>query len=160
EDAPGAPRRQPSGEGPRHRQGRDHLDESWLRRRPRDLAGERDRDARLAVRRLELRDRAQGQAGILGAVPSGGVARPARQSLSVRAFHRADAHQEARLARTSEMDAPRSTAGYGVVPAEVAGTISGLEFLQGMIAGRFPRPPIMELIGFGLVEVAQGRAVF
>jgi uncharacterized protein (TIGR00369 family) len=58
------------------------------------------------------------------------------------------------------MDAPQSTARYGVVPAEVAGTMSGLEFLQGMIAGRFPRPPIMELIGFGLAEVEQGRAVF
>ena len=58
------------------------------------------------------------------------------------------------------MDAPQSTAGYGVVPAEVVATTSGLEFLQGMIAGRFPRPPIMELIGFGLAEVEQGRAVF
>jgi carbamoyl-phosphate synthase small subunit len=45
EDAPGSPRRQPSGEGPRHRQGRDHLDEPRLRGRPRDPAGERDRDA-------------------------------------------------------------------------------------------------------------------
>jgi uncharacterized protein (TIGR00369 family) len=58
------------------------------------------------------------------------------------------------------MDAPPSTAGYGVVPAEVAATMSGLEFLQGMIVGRFPRPPIMELIGFGLAEAEQGRAVF
>ena len=36
EDAPGPPRRQPSGEGPHHRQGRDHLDEPRLRGRPRD----------------------------------------------------------------------------------------------------------------------------
>ena len=35
EDAPGPSRREPSGEGPRHRQGRDHLDEPRLRGRPR-----------------------------------------------------------------------------------------------------------------------------
>ncbi len=33
EDAPGPSRRQPSGQGPRHRQGRDHLDEPRLRGR-------------------------------------------------------------------------------------------------------------------------------
>jgi len=32
------------------------------------------------------------------------------------------------------------------VPAETAATMSGLELLQGMIAGRFPGPPIMQLI--------------
>jgi len=37
---------------------------------------------------------------------------------------------------------------------------TGLEFLRGMIEGRFPAPPIMELIGFRLVEVERGRAVF
>ena len=35
EDASGPSRRQPSGEGPHHRQGRDHLDEPRLRGRPR-----------------------------------------------------------------------------------------------------------------------------
>ena len=54
-----------------------------------------ERDACLAVRRLELRHRAQGQAGVLGAVPPGGLARPARQPLSVRALRRADAATEA-----------------------------------------------------------------
>jgi uncharacterized protein (TIGR00369 family) len=47
-----------------------------------------------------------------------------------------------------------------MVPAEVAATMSGLELLQGMIAGRFPGPPIMQLIGFDLTEVESGRAVF
>jgi len=37
---------------------------------------------------------------------------------------------------------------------------TGLEFLRGIIEGRFPAPPIMELIGFRLVEVERGRAVF
>ena len=41
EDASGPPRREPSGEGPHHRQGRDHLDEPRLRGRPRHAAGER-----------------------------------------------------------------------------------------------------------------------
>ncbi len=97
EDAPGPPRREPSGEGPHHRQGRDHLDEPRLRGRPRDAARERGGDARVAVRRIELRHRAQGQAGVLGAVPPGGIARPARQPLSVRAVRRADEKAQARL---------------------------------------------------------------
>jgi uncharacterized protein (TIGR00369 family) len=55
-------------------------------------------------------------------------------------------------------DLPTET--YGLVPAETAATMSGLELLQGMIAGRFPGPPIMRLIGFRLVEVEKERAVF
>ena len=39
ENAPGPSRRQPSGQGSRDRQGRDHLDESRLRGRPREPAG-------------------------------------------------------------------------------------------------------------------------
>ncbi|HKA78402.1 MAG TPA: PaaI family thioesterase [Xanthobacteraceae bacterium] len=49
---------------------------------------------------------------------------------------------------------------FGLVLPEVAASISGLELLQGMIAGRFPGPPIMQLIGFRLSEVEKGRAVF
>ena len=49
---------------------------------------------------------------------------------------------------------------YGLVPPEVAASMPGLELLQGMIAGRFPGPPIMQLIGFHLAEVENGRAVF
>jgi uncharacterized protein (TIGR00369 family) len=49
---------------------------------------------------------------------------------------------------------------YGLVPPEIAATMSGLELLRGMIAGRFPGPPIMQLIGFDLIEVEHGRAVF
>ena len=45
----------------------------------------------------QLRHRAQGQAGVLGAVPPGGLARPARQPLPVRAVHRSDADEEARV---------------------------------------------------------------
>ena len=53
-----------------------------------------DADPCLAVRRLELRHRAQGQAGVLGAVSPGSLARPARQPLPVHALRRADAQAE------------------------------------------------------------------
>ena len=76
EDASGPSRREPPGEGPHHRQGRDHLDESRLRSRQRVAAEECRADPCLAVRRLELRPRAEGQAGVLGAVPPRGVTRP------------------------------------------------------------------------------------
>jgi uncharacterized protein (TIGR00369 family) len=49
---------------------------------------------------------------------------------------------------------------FGLVPPEVAAGTSGLDFLQGMIAGRYPSAPIMQVLGFGLVEVEHGRAVF
>jgi len=44
--------------------------------------------------------------------------------------------------------------------AEAGRTMSGLEFLQALVAGRLPPPPIAQLLGFRLVEVAPGRAVF
>jgi uncharacterized protein (TIGR00369 family) len=60
------------------------------------------------------------------------------------------------------MDAPigQVTKQYGLVPPEVFAGMNGLELLQGMVEGRFPSPPIMQLIGFGLIEVESGRAVF
>jgi uncharacterized protein (TIGR00369 family) len=59
------------------------------------------------------------------------------------------------------MDSPiEQERSYGLVPPDVAASMTGLELLRGMIAGRFPGPPIMQLIGFDLVEVAEGRAVF
>ena len=49
---------------------------------------------------------------------------------------------------------------YGVcAPDEIAG-LSGIEFLQAMIAGRLPAPPIAETLGLRLAEVAPGHAVF
>ena len=44
-------------------------------------------------------------------------------------------------------------------PDEIAG-LSGLEMLEKMIAGDLPGPPIGATMGFTLVEVSQGRAVF
>lgn len=44
--------------------------------------------------------------------------------------------------------------------ASAARELGGLEYLLAMIDGRFPRPPISELLGFALVEAEPGRAVF
>jgi uncharacterized protein (TIGR00369 family) len=44
--------------------------------------------------------------------------------------------------------------------AEAGRTMSGLEFLQALVAGRLPPPPIAQLLGFRLVDVAPGHAVF
>src|SRR5205823_13959456 len=68
-----------------------------------DLAGRRDGDARVAVRRLQLRHRAQRQAGILGTVPPGSLTRPARQPLPVRAVHAADAQAQRTVANLSNV---------------------------------------------------------
>jgi uncharacterized protein (TIGR00369 family) len=38
--------------------------------------------------------------------------------------------------------------------------ISGLEFMQGILDGRYPSPPIGKTLGYYLTEVAEGRVVF
>ena len=38
--------------------------------------------------------------------------------------------------------------------------MSGLEHMQALIAGEIPPPPIAELMGFTLVSVEEGRALF
>ena len=49
---------------------------------------------------------------------------------------------------------------YGVVTPEILTSYDGLAFLQALIAGTVPNPPISELLNFYLVEVAKGRAMF
>ncbi len=44
--------------------------------------------------------------------------------------------------------------------AQVGRGLSGLEYLQKLVAGELPRPPISALMNFGLVELSEGRAVF
>jgi uncharacterized protein (TIGR00369 family) len=44
--------------------------------------------------------------------------------------------------------------------AEAGRGLSGLEYLQKIVAGELPRPPISALMNFGLVELSEGRAVF
>jgi len=49
---------------------------------------------------------------------------------------------------------------FGLLPPETLATLSGLEVLQGMLAGRYPMPPIQEDGSFTITEIATGRAVF
>ncbi len=44
--------------------------------------------------------------------------------------------------------------------AETARSLSGLEYLQKIVAGELPRPPISALMNFGITELSEGRAVF
>jgi len=44
--------------------------------------------------------------------------------------------------------------------AEAGRALSGIEFLRAIRDGRLPAPPIAELLGFRLVEVDTGHAVF
>jgi uncharacterized protein (TIGR00369 family) len=46
------------------------------------------------------------------------------------------------------------------VPAATAGELDGISFLREIVAGRIPPPPIAATLGFGLVSVEPGRAVF
>src|SRR5437868_741186 len=48
----------------------------------------------------------------------------------------------------------------GTIAPDQLKSLSGLEALQAMIAGALPAPPIGKLMGFRLVEVEKGRAVF
>ena len=43
---------------------------------------------------------------------------------------------------------------------ELRRTLSGLEFFQRLLAGEFPPPPMLELLGIRLLEVEHGRVVF
>jgi len=55
------------------------------------------------------------------------------------------------------MDAPTR---YGLATREEIANLSGLEMLRAMIAGRLPAPPMARTLGFRLIEVEPGRAVF
>jgi uncharacterized protein (TIGR00369 family) len=49
---------------------------------------------------------------------------------------------------------------YGVVTPETLTSYDGLGFLQAIIDGTLPQPPIAELLNFHLIEAENGRAVF
>jgi uncharacterized protein (TIGR00369 family) len=44
--------------------------------------------------------------------------------------------------------------------AEAAREMSGIEYLRAMMRGELPAPPMAALMGFGFVEVDEGRVVF
>ena len=43
---------------------------------------------------------------------------------------------------------------------EAMTSLSGLDFMRGIASGETPAPPIARLLGFGLVKVEEGRALF
>jgi uncharacterized protein (TIGR00369 family) len=49
---------------------------------------------------------------------------------------------------------------FGLATAEEVAGRTGLEFLQAMIDGTLPSPTMARSLGFRLVEVEEGRAVF
>ncbi len=49
---------------------------------------------------------------------------------------------------------------HGVAPQEEIAALTGLEMLQAMIEGRLPAPAMAKTLGFTLVSVAAGEAVF
>ena len=64
------------------------------------------------------------------------------------------------LAQEREQNARFDAAGPGVVrPEQVAG-LSGLQLMQGMLAGDLPYPPIAKTLDFLLIEAGDGHAVF
>jgi uncharacterized protein (TIGR00369 family) len=49
---------------------------------------------------------------------------------------------------------------YGVLPLPDVVAEGGLAFLQGIVEGRHPQPPICRTLGFQLTHVSAGKAVF
>jgi uncharacterized protein (TIGR00369 family) len=49
---------------------------------------------------------------------------------------------------------------FGVASREEMANLTGLEMLRAMVAGDLPSPPIGATMGFRLIEVEPGRAVF
>ncbi len=61
----------------------------------------------------------------------------------------------------AQMESLRArTAKPGLVDPKIAARLSGLEFLQGIVRGEIPDPPITQTLDFYLLEVESGRAVF
>jgi uncharacterized protein (TIGR00369 family) len=58
------------------------------------------------------------------------------------------------------MNAPSAPIHYGVVDPKEAIKLPGIEFMRGIVEGKFPAPPIAKTLNFRLAEVEPGRAVF
>ncbi|WP_043114680.1 PaaI family thioesterase [Solimonas soli] len=59
------------------------------------------------------------------------------------------------MADTTASPSPR----YGVVPPAERGSTSGLRFLQAMLAGQLPAPPITEIMAITLESAREGAVV-
>ncbi|NNL74169.1 MAG: PaaI family thioesterase [Silicimonas sp.] len=49
---------------------------------------------------------------------------------------------------------------FGVAHRDVLAGMSGVEFLQGIIAGSLPAPPMAQTLGIIMTEAEEGRVVF
>jgi uncharacterized protein (TIGR00369 family) len=49
---------------------------------------------------------------------------------------------------------------FAPIPLDTIRAMTGLDLMQGMLAGRLPAPPISRLMGFTLIEATAGQAVF
>jgi uncharacterized protein (TIGR00369 family) len=49
---------------------------------------------------------------------------------------------------------------YGTIPLEEVLAYDGFEFLEAMLTGKVPHPPMCETMGCSLVRAERGRAVF
>jgi uncharacterized protein (TIGR00369 family) len=49
---------------------------------------------------------------------------------------------------------------YGIIDPQVAIKMSGMELLQAIVAGKLPAPPIARTLGYRLVEIKPGFAIF
>jgi uncharacterized protein (TIGR00369 family) len=59
-----------------------------------------------------------------------------------------------------ERDVNEMVRNYGVTPTDKILTFDGLSFLQAIVDGTLPAPPIAQTLGFDLVHVETGKAVF
>ncbi len=59
-----------------------------------------------------------------------------------------------------KVEAGAASAPHGITPLAQVKHLSGLEFMRGLLAGKYPPPPITAALKFALTEVEQGRAVF
>ena len=64
------------------------------------------------------------------------------------------------MTTASQAPKKRNALPPGVTPLDQVKHLSGLEFMRGMLEGRFSPPPIAAALKFELVEVEHGRAVF
>ena len=58
------------------------------------------------------------------------------------------------------MSNPTTPTQFGLIDPAIAATMTGLEFLQAIIDGKLPAPPIGRTLSFRIAEAAPGRAVF
>jgi len=62
--------------------------------------------------------------------------------------------------RAAIENAPGRRSPAGVSPVETLRSMSGLEFLRGIVEGRLPHPPMSDALNFFLIEVSKGHAAF